>query len=56
MNQRPWIGAAWTEQGVRMEIVGIIATVVVGLLVLTALIALVVSLPDIRRYFRIRAM
>ncbi|MDT7614686.1 MAG: hypothetical protein QOF00_2133 [Pseudonocardiales bacterium] len=39
-----------------MEIVGIIATALAGLIVLFALVVLVMSIPDIRRYLKIRAM
>ncbi len=39
-----------------MKIVGIIATSLVALAVLVAIIVGVVSIPDIRRYFRIRSM
>ncbi len=39
-----------------MEIVGIIAVILAGLVVLIGLVMLVVSIPDIRRYLKIRAM
>ncbi|MGH8861426.1 MAG: DUF6893 family small protein [Jatrophihabitantaceae bacterium] len=43
-------------EGVSMETVGIIATVLAGLVVLFGLVLFVISVPDIRRYFKIRAM
>jgi hypothetical protein len=39
-----------------MEIVGIIAVILAGLVVLVGLVMLVISIPDIRRYLKIRAM
>lgn len=39
-----------------MEIVGIIAVILAGLVVLVGLVMLLVSIPDIRRYLKIRAM
>ena len=39
-----------------MEILGIVFLVIVGLLVLWALVWFVMSIPDIVRYRRIRAM
>ncbi|MDT4918293.1 MAG: hypothetical protein QOI15_1920 [Pseudonocardiales bacterium] len=39
-----------------MEIVGIIATSLAALVVLTVIVMLLVSLPDIRRYLKIRSM
>lgn len=39
-----------------MEIVGIVALIVVALVVLAALVMVLVSLPDIRRYMKIRSM
>ncbi|MDQ1703361.1 MAG: hypothetical protein QOF57_2613 [Frankiaceae bacterium] len=39
-----------------MRTVGVITTVIVGAVALTGLVVGVRSLPDIRRYLRIRAM
>lgn len=42
--------------GVRREILGIIATIVIGLIALTLIVVLVRELPGIRRSLRIRNM
>jgi hypothetical protein len=39
-----------------VRVVGIITTVVLGILVLSAVVVGVRSIPDIRRYLRIRSM
>jgi hypothetical protein len=39
-----------------MRVVGIVTTVTLAVVVLGLLIVLIMSIPDIRRYFKIRSM
>ncbi len=39
-----------------MRVVGIVATIGVAAVVAVGLVVLVMSIPDIRRYFKIRSM
>ncbi len=39
-----------------MKVVGLITVIIVGLVVLVGIIVGLRSIPDVRRYFRIRAM